>query len=76
MPAKIYYDNDADLAHCSKTKPSPSWATDPKGTHKHRICATVAARSSSVSAPAGPNYDLAVSHGFEPISAADATEAS
>lgn len=68
MPAKIYYDKDADLAHLKgKTVGILGY-----GSQGHAHAQNL--RDSGVSVlvgqrPGGKNYDLAVSHGFKPMSA-------
>jgi ketol-acid reductoisomerase len=68
MPAKIYYDKDADLAHLKgKTVGILGY-----GSQGHAHAQNL--RDSGVSVmvgqrPGGKNYDLAVNHGFKPVSA-------
>ena len=62
------------ICRCSKTRRSPSSATARRDTPTPRTCAIAAARWSSASVRAAPNYDLAKSHGFEPVSAEEATK--
>lgn len=71
--AKIYYDADADLAHLK----GKTVAIVGYGSQGHAQAQNL--RDSGVDVvvgqrPGGPNYDLAKSHGFEPVSAADAAK--
>src|SRR5919107_4809369 len=73
MPAKIYYDQDADL-NVLKGK---TVAIIGYGSQGHAHAQNL--RDSGVKVivgqrPGGANYDLAKSHGFEPMSAADAAK--
>lgn len=73
MAATIYYDNDADLADLS----GKTIAIIGYGSQGHAQAQNL--RDSGLNVivgqrPGGPNYDLAKSHGFEPMSAADATK--
>ena len=73
MPAKIYYDKDADLAHLK----DKTIAILGYGSQGHAQAQNL--RDSGLNVivgqrPGGPNYDLAVSHGFEPMSAAEAAK--
>src|SRR5271168_1725741 len=73
MPAKIYYDKDADLS-VLKNK---TIAIIGYGSQGHAQAQNL--RDSGLKViigqrPGGPNYDLAVSHGFQPMSADEATE--
>ncbi len=71
MPATIYYDKDADLgALKGKTAAIIGY-----GSQGHAHAQNL--RDSGVSVvvgqrPGGKNYDLAISHGFQPVSAAEA----
>ena len=74
MPATIYYDNDADLS-ALKDK---TIAILGYGSQGHAQAQNL--RDSGLNVivgqrPGSPNYELAVSHGFEPKSAAEATKA-
>jgi len=74
MPATIYYDNDADLANLQ----GKTVAIIGYGSQGHAQAQNL--RDSGVKVvvgqrPGGKNYDLAKSHGFEPVSAADAAKA-
>ncbi|MBW3543581.1 MAG: ketol-acid reductoisomerase [Planctomycetes bacterium] len=71
MPAKIYYDADADLA-LLKNK---TIAIIGYGSQGHAQAQNL--RDSGLNVivgqrPGGPNYELARSHGFEPLPAAEA----
>ena len=72
MPAKIYYDQDADLGALK----GKTVAIIGYGSQGHAHAQNL--RDSGVSVvvgqrPGGKNYDLAINHGFQPVSAADAT---
>jgi ketol-acid reductoisomerase len=71
MPATIYYDKDADLGALK----GKTIAIIGYGSQGHAHAQNL--RDSGVSVvvgqrPGGKNYDLAISHGFQPASAADA----
>src|SRR5688500_17310782 len=71
MPATIYYDNDADLGALK----GKTVAIIGYGSQGHAHAQNL--RDSGVSVvvgqrPGGKNYDLAISHGFQPVSAAEA----
>ena len=73
MAATIYYDKDADL----KDLAGKTIAILGYGSQGHAQAQNL--RDSGLSViigqrPGGPNFDLAKSHGFEPMSAADATK--
>lgn len=73
MAAKIYYDNDADLSHLK----DKTIAILGYGSQGHAQAQNL--RDSGCNVIIGQregsaNYDLAVSHNFQPMSAADATE--
>ncbi len=73
MPAKIYYDKDADLS-LLKGKTIAILGYGSQGhAHAQNLrdsgCDVIVAQR-----PGGPNYDLAKSHGFEPVSLAEATQ--
>src|SRR4051812_16700647 len=73
MAATIYYDNDADL-NALKGK---TVAIIGYGSQGHAQAQNL--RDSGVNVvigqrPGGKNYDLAISHGFKPMSAADAAK--
>lgn len=72
MPAKIYYDKDADLS-LLKSKTIAILGYGSQGhAHAQNLrdsgCNVIVAEL-----PGTPNYELAVKHGFQPLSAADAT---
>ena len=74
MAAKIYYDDDADLS-LLKNKVI---AIIGYGSQGHAQAQNLRDSGCNViigQRPGGANYDLAVSHGFKPMSAADATKA-
>ncbi len=73
MPAKIFYDKDADLSVLK----GKTIAILGYGSQGHAQAQNL--RDSGLQVivgqrPGGPNYDLAVSHGFQPVSAAEAAE--
>jgi ketol-acid reductoisomerase len=73
MPAKIYYDNDADLSVLK----GKTIAILGYGSQGHAQAQNL--RDSGLSViigqrPGSPNYDLAVSHGFKPMDLAEATK--
>lgn len=73
MPAKIYYDNDADLS-LLKNKTIAILGYGSQGhAHAQNLkdsgCNVVVGQR-----PGSANYDLAVSHGFEPLPVEEATE--
>ena len=73
MAAKVYYDNDADLSHLK----GKTVAILGYGSQGHAQAQNL--RDSGVNViigqrPGSANYDLAVSHGFQPKSIADATK--
>lgn len=73
MAATIFYDNDADL----KDLDGKTIAILGYGSQGHAQAQNL--RDSGLKViigqrPGGPNYDLAKSHGFDPMSAADATK--
>ena len=73
MPAKIYYDKDADLS-VLKNK---TIAILGYGSQGHAQAQNLRDSGCTVvvgQRPGGPNYDLAVSHGFKPVSVAEAVE--
>ncbi len=73
MAAKIYYDDDADLS-LLKNKVI---AIIGYGSQGHAQAQNLRDSGCNViigQRPGGANYDLAVSHGFKPMSAADATK--
>lgn len=73
MAATIYYDKDADM----KALAGKTVAILGYGSQGHAHAQNL--RDSGVKVvvgqrPGGKNYDLAKSHGFEPVSAADAAK--
>ena len=73
MALVIYYDNDADLKHLAGKKV----AIIGYGSQGHAQAQDL--RDSGVDVivgqrPGSPNYDLAVEHGFKPVSAAEAAK--
>ena len=72
MPATIYYDDDADLSVLD----GKTIAILGYGSQGHAQAQNLRDSGCNViigQRPGGPNYDLAKSHGFEPMSAAEAT---
>ncbi len=66
MPAKIYYDNDADLSLLK----GKTIAIIGYGSQGHAQAQNLRDSGCTVivgQRPGGPNYDLAVSHGFKPV---------
>src|SRR5687768_11679334 len=73
MPAKIYYDNDADLALLK----GKTIAILGYGSQGHAQAQNLRDSGCTViigQRPGGANYDLAVSHGFKPMSVEEVTE--
>jgi len=73
MTAKIYYDNDADLSVLK----GKTIAILGYGSQGHAQAQNLRDSGCDViigQRPGGPNYDLAKSHGFEPMSADEATK--
>ena len=73
MPARIYYDNDADLS-LLKDK---TIAILGYGSQGHAQALNLRDSGCQViisELPGSPNYDLAVSHGFQPLSAEEAAK--
>ncbi|MBA2113455.1 ketol-acid reductoisomerase [Bremerella alba] len=73
MTAKIYYDNDADLSVLK----GKTIAILGYGSQGHAQAQNLRDSGCTViigQRPGSANYDLAKSHGFEPMSAADATK--
>ena len=73
MAAQIYYDNDADLS-LLKDK---TIAILGYGSQGHAQAQNLRDSGCNVvigQRPGSANYDLAVSHGFEPVSLAEATQ--
>ena len=74
MPAKIYYDNDADLSALK----GKTIAILGYGSQGHAQAQNLRDSGCNViigQRPGSKNYDLAVSHGFKPVSAEEAVEA-
>ena len=74
MPATIYYDNDADLSVLK----GKTIAILGYGSQGHAQAQNLRDSGCNVvigQRKGGKNYDLAVEHGFKPMSAADATKA-
>jgi ketol-acid reductoisomerase len=72
MPAKIYYDDDADLSLLK----GKTIAILGYGSQGHAQAQNLRDSGCTVivgQRPGSKNYDLAVSHGFKPVSAAEAT---
>jgi ketol-acid reductoisomerase len=73
MPAKIYYDKDADLSLLQGKTIAILGYGSQGHAHAQNLrdsgCHVVVAQR-----PGSPNYELAKSHGFEPVSLAEATE--
>lgn len=75
MVAKIYYDNDADLSNLK----NKTIAILGYGSQGHAQAQNLRDSGCNVvigQRPGSPNYDLAVSHGFKPVSLAEATKQS
>src|SRR5690349_10562030 len=73
MTAKIYYDSDADLSLLK----GKTIAILGYGSQGHAQAQNLRDSGCQViigQRPGGPNYDLAKEHGFEPMSAEDATK--
>lgn len=73
MAATIYYDNDADLSHLK----NKTIAILGYGSQGHAQAQNLRDSGCQViigQRPGGKNYDLAISHGFQPMSLADATK--
>ncbi|MGE3408380.1 MAG: ketol-acid reductoisomerase [Pirellulales bacterium] len=73
MAAKIFYDNDADLSLLK----GKTIAILGYGSQGHAQAQNLKDSGCNViigQRPGGPNFDLAASHGFKPMSAADATK--
>ncbi len=75
MAATIYYDNDADLSHLK----GKTIAILGYGSQGHAQAQNLRDSGCNVvigQRPGSANYDLAVSHGFKPMSIEDATKTS
>jgi len=73
MAARVFYDDDADLS-LLKNK---TIAIIGYGSQGHAQAQNLRDSGCNViigQRPGGPNYDLAISHGFKPMSAAEAAE--
>jgi ketol-acid reductoisomerase len=73
MPAKIFYDKDADLSALK----GKTIAIVGYGSQGHAHAQNLRDSGCNVivgQRPGGANYDLAVSHGFKPVSAEEAAE--
>jgi len=73
MPAKIYYDKDADLSLLK----GKTIAILGYGSQGHAHAQNLRDSGCNVivgQRPGSPNYDLAVSHGFKPMSAEEAAQ--
>jgi len=73
MPAKIYYDKDADLSLLKGKKIAIIGYGSQGHAHAQNLrdsgCEVIVGQR-----PGSANYDLAVSHGFKPVSAEEATK--
>ena len=74
MPAKVYYDDDADLS-LLKNKTIAILGYGSQGHAQAQNLRDSGCKVIIGQRKGGPNYDLAVSHGFEPMSLSDATKA-
>ena len=74
MPAKIYYEDDADLS-LLKNKTIAILGYGSQGHAQAQNLRDSGLKVIIGQRKGGANYDLAVSHGFQPMSAADATKA-
>ncbi len=72
MPAKIYYDNDADLS-LLKDKTIAILGYGSQGHAQAQNLRDSGCNVIIAELPGTPNYDLAVEHGFQPLSADEAT---
>ncbi len=73
MPATIYYDNDADLSFLK----NKTIAILGYGSQGHAQAQNLRDSGCTVivgQRPGGPNYDLAIKHGFKPLSVEEATK--
>ena len=74
MAVQVYYDDDADLAELK----DKTIAIIGYGSQGHAQAQNLKDSGLNVivgQRPGGPNYDLAISHGFKPVSAAEAAKA-
>ena len=74
MPVTVYYDADADLS-VLKNKTIAILGYGSQGHAQAQNLRDSGCKVIIGQRKGGPNYDLAVKHGFEPLSAADATKA-
>ncbi|HUE16448.1 MAG TPA: ketol-acid reductoisomerase [Planctomycetaceae bacterium] len=74
MPAKIYYDDDADLS-LLKNKTIAILGYGSQGHAQAQNLRDSGCKVIIGQRKGSANYELAVSHGFEPLSAAEATKA-
>jgi ketol-acid reductoisomerase len=74
MPAKIYYDDDADLS-LLKNKTIAILGYGSQGHAQAQNLRDSGCKVIIGQRKGSANYDLAVKHGFEPLSAAEATKA-
>ena len=72
MSAKIYYDAEADLSHL-KDKTIAILGYGSQGHAQAQNLRDSGCKVVVGQRPGSPNYDLAVSHGFQPVSLAEAT---
>jgi ketol-acid reductoisomerase len=72
MPAKIYYDNDADLS-LLKDKTIAILGYGSQGHAQAQNLRESGCKVIVSELPGTPNHDLAVQHGFKPLAAAEAT---
>ena len=73
MPATIYYDNDADLS-LLKDKTIAILGYGSQGHAQAQNLRDSGCQVMVSDRPGTPNYDLAVKHGFEPLSLEEATK--
>jgi ketol-acid reductoisomerase len=74
MPAKVYYDDDADLS-LLKDKTIAILGYGSQGHAQAQNLRDSGLNVIVAQRKGGANYDLAVSHGFDPLTIADATKA-
>ena len=74
MPAKIYYDDDADLS-LLKDKTIAILGYGSQGHAQAQNLRDSGCKVIIGQRPGSANYDLAVTHGFKPVSLAEATKA-
>ena len=73
MAATIYYDNDADLSHL-KDKTIAILGYGSQGHAQAQNLRDSGCKVIIGQRPGGKNYDLAVSHGFQPMEIDEATK--